>query len=91
MLRVGLTGGIGSGKSTVAARLAQRGAWIVDSDKIAREVVAPGTAGLRAVVDEFGAGIRTQDGELDRLALAALVFDDADARRRLNVIVHPLV
>ncbi|MGH3812089.1 MAG: dephospho-CoA kinase [Pseudonocardiaceae bacterium] len=91
MLRVGLTGGIGSGKSTVAARLAQRGAWIVDSDGIAREVVAPGTAGLRAVVDEFGAGIRTEDGELDRLALAARVFNDADARGRLNAIVHPLV
>ncbi|MGH3801000.1 MAG: dephospho-CoA kinase [Pseudonocardiaceae bacterium] len=91
MLRVGLTGGIGSGKSTVAARLAQRGAWIIDSDRIAREVVQPGTAGLRAVVDEFGAGIRTEDGDLDRSALAARVFDDADARGRLNAIVHPLV
>lgn len=91
MLRVALTGGIGSGKSTVAARLAQRGAWIVDSDRIAREVVEPGAEGLRAVVDEFGEEIRTEDGELDRSALGAWVFDDADARRRLNAIVHPLV
>ncbi|MGH4009267.1 MAG: dephospho-CoA kinase [Pseudonocardiaceae bacterium] len=91
MLRVGLTGGIGSGKSTVAARLAQRGAWIIDSDGIAREVVAPGTAGLRALVDEFGAEICTENGELDRSTLATRVFDDANARGRLNAIVHPLV
>ncbi len=91
MLKVGLTGGIGSGKSTVAARFAQRGAWIIDSDGIAREVVEPGTEGLRAVVDEFGAEIRTKGGELDRSALAARVFEDADARSRLNAIVHPLV
>ncbi len=91
MLRVGLTGGIGSGKSTVAARLAQLGAWIIDSDRIAREVVEPGTEGLRAVIDEFGEKVRTQDGALDRLALSARVFGDADARGRLNAIVHPLV
>ncbi|HZA16051.1 MAG TPA: dephospho-CoA kinase, partial [Pseudonocardiaceae bacterium] len=91
MLRVGLTGGIGSGKSTVAARLAQRGAWIIDSDRIAREVVEPGTEGLRAVVDELGAEIRTEAGALDRSALGARVFGDADARSRLNAIVHPLV
>ena len=91
MLRVGLTGGIGSGKSTVAARLAQRGAWIIDSDRIARDVVEPGTDGLRAVVDEFGVGIRTEGGALDRSALGMRVFGDADARRRLNAIVHPLV
>jgi dephospho-CoA kinase len=91
MLRVGLTGGIGSGKSMVAARLAQRGAWIIDSDRIAREVVEPGTAGLRAVVDEFGEGILAEGCTLDRSALAERVFDDADARRRLNTIVHPLV
>jgi len=91
MLRVALTGGIGSGKSTVAARFAQRGAWIVDSDRIAREVVEPGTEGLRAVVDEFGEQICTEDGELDRSALGAWVFDDPGARRRLNSIVHPLV
>ncbi|MGH3983294.1 MAG: dephospho-CoA kinase [Pseudonocardiaceae bacterium] len=91
MLRVGLTGGIGSGKSTVAGRLAQRGAWIIDSDRIAREVVEPGTDGLRAVVNEFGAEIRTEGGALDRPALSARVFGDADARNRLNAIVHPLV
>jgi dephospho-CoA kinase len=88
---VGLTGGIGSGKSTVAAEFAQRGALIVDSDQLAREVVEPGTPGLRAVVDEFGPEILTADGTLDRPALAARVFQDAEARKRLNAIVHPLV
>ena len=91
MLRVGLTGGIGSGKSMVAARLGQCGASIIDSDLIAREVLAPGTAGLRAVVDEFGEAVLTQDGALNRSTLAARVFGDADARDRLNAIVHPLV
>src|SRR5690349_8629566 len=91
MLRVGLTGGIGSGKSMVAARLARCGAWIIDSDRIAREVVEPGTVGLRAVVGEFGEGILAEDGGLDRSALAARVFNDVDARGRLNAIVHPLV
>jgi dephospho-CoA kinase len=91
MLRVGLTGGIGAGKSMVAARLAQRGAWVIDSDRIAREVIAPGTAGLGAVADEFGAEILTADGALDRSALAARVFDDADARARLTAMVPPLV
>lgn len=91
MLRVGLTGGIGSGKSMVAARLAQCGAWIIDSDRIAREVLEFGTPGLRAVVDEFGDQILAEDGTLDRPALAARVFDDAGARGRLNAIVHPLV
>ena len=91
MLRVGLTGGIGSGKSMVSARLAQCGAWIIDSDLIAREVVEPGTAGLRAVTDEFGEEILAEDGALDRSALGARVFNDADARARLNAIVHPLV
>jgi dephospho-CoA kinase len=91
MLRVGLTGGIGSGKSIVAARLAHCGAWIIDSDRIAREVVESGTVGLRAVIDDFGEEILAEDGTLDRSALAARVFDDADARGRLNAIVHPLV
>ncbi|MGH3780417.1 MAG: dephospho-CoA kinase [Pseudonocardiaceae bacterium] len=91
MLRVGLTGGMGSGKSMVAARLAQCGAAIIDSDRIAREVVEPGTAGLRAVTDEFGEKILAADGTLDRSALAARVFGDAEARVRLNAIVHPLV
>jgi dephospho-CoA kinase len=91
MLQVGLTGGIGSGKSMVAARLAQCGAWIIDSDRIAREVLKPGTAVLRALAEEFGAEVIAQDGALDRPALAARVFYDADARGRLNALVHPLI
>ncbi|WP_433559141.1 dephospho-CoA kinase [Pseudonocardia xinjiangensis] len=91
MLRVGLTGGIGSGKSTVARRLAQRGAVVVDSDAIAREVVAPATAGLAEIVTAFGDGVLTEEGALDRAALAALVFQDPAARERLNAIVHPRV
>lgn len=91
MLRVGLTGGIGSGKSTVARRLVERGAVLVDSDALAREVVAPGTPGLAAVVQAFGPGVLGPGGELDRPALAAVVFGDAAARGRLNAIVHPLV
>ena len=91
MLRVGLTGGIGSGKSTVAARLVERGAVLVDSDRLAREAVAPGSAGLAAVVDAFGACVLAADGSLDRPALAAVVFDDPAARATLNGIVHPLV
>lgn len=91
VLRVGLTGGIGSGKSTVVARFAQRGAWIIDSDRIAREVVEPGSEGLSTVVEGFGEEILTEAGALDRPALAARVFDDATARRRLDAILHPLV
>ncbi|MPZ64044.1 MAG: dephospho-CoA kinase [Pseudonocardiaceae bacterium] len=91
MLRVGLTGGIGAGKSTVADGLVHHGAVVIDSDRLAREVVAPGTEGLRAVVAEFGEQVLTPDGELDRAALAARVFGEDDARRRLNGIVHPLV
>ncbi|GAA2980890.1 dephospho-CoA kinase [Actinokineospora diospyrosa] len=91
MLRVGLTGGIGSGKSTVAARLADHGAVVVDSDRVAREVVAPGTPGLAAVAAEFGADVLTADGALDRPKLAGIVFSDDAARQRLNAIVHPLV
>ena len=91
MLRIGLTGGIGSGKSTVAALLAARGALVVDADRIAREVVEPGTPGLAAVVAEFGDGLLTADGALDRPALAAVVFGDPAARARLDGIVHPLV
>jgi len=91
VLRVGLTGGIGSGKSTVAARLVERGAVLVDSDRLAREVVAAGTPGLAAVVDAFGRGVLAADGTLDRPALAAVVFDDPAARATLNGIVHPLV
>ena len=91
VLRIGLTGGIGSGKSTVSALLAARGAVVIDADRIAREVVEPGTPGLAAVVDAFGADVVTADGSLDRPALAAVVFGDPEARKRLDGIVHPLV
>jgi dephospho-CoA kinase len=91
VLRIGLTGGIGSGKSTVSRLLAGHGAVIVDADAIAREVVAPGTPGLAAVVDAFGSGVLATDGSLDRPALAGVVFADPEARRRLDAIVHPLV
>jgi dephospho-CoA kinase len=91
VLSIGLTGGIGSGKSTVSALLADRGAVVVDADRIAREVVEPGTPGLAAVVDAFGPQVLGPDGALDRPALAAIVFADADARARLDAIVHPLV
>jgi dephospho-CoA kinase len=91
VLRIGLTGGIGSGKSTVSRLLAERGAIIVDADRIARDVLAAGTPGLAAVVEAFGAGVLTPAGELDRPALAGIVFSDERARRRLDAIVHPLV
>src|SRR5215813_4121434 len=91
MLRVGLTGGIGSGKSTVAGRLAEHGAVLIDSDRLAREVVEPGTGGLAEIVDEFGPEVLTAAGTLDRAALAARVFPDPEARARLNAIVHPRV
>lgn len=91
MLRVGLTGGIGAGKSTVATRLVEHGAVLIDADAIAREVVEPGSEGLAAVAAEFGDEILAADGSLDRPALAAVAFADDDARRRLNAIMHPLV
>lgn len=91
MLHVGLTGGIGSGKSSVARHLVARGAVLVDADVLAREVVAAGTAGFAAVVAEFGERVVRPDGELDRPALGAVVFGDATARARLSGIVHPLV
>jgi dephospho-CoA kinase len=91
VLRIGLTGGIGSGKSTVSALLAAHGAVVVDADRIAREVVEPGTPGLAAIVDAFGRQMLTPDGTLDRPALAAVVFADPEARRTLDGIVHPLV
>ena len=91
MLMIGLTGGIGSGKSTVAALLAAHGARVVDADRIAREVMEPGTPGLAAVAAEFGERVLTPAGALDRAALAALVFGDAAARARLDALVHPLV
>ncbi len=91
MLRVGLTGGIGSGKSTVAAALAGHGALVVDADRIAREVVARGTPGLAALADRFGSGVLTAEGDLDRAALAALAFSDDSARRDLEAITHPRI
>jgi dephospho-CoA kinase len=91
VLRVGLTGGIGSGKSTVARRLVQRGARLVDADVLAREVVEPGSDGLAEIVAAFGTAVLDVDGALDRPALAAVVFGDRAARERLNGIVHPRV
>ena len=90
-VRVGLTGGIASGKSSVSAILAELGAVVIDADLIAREVVARGTPGLDAVVAEFGPELLTSEGDLDRPATGALVFGDADARKRLEAIIHPLV
>lgn len=90
MVRVGLTGGIASGKSLVADELAARGAVIIDADLLAREVVEPGTPGLTAIVERFGAEVTT-DGRLDRAALARIVFSDDSARRDLEAIVHPAV
>ncbi|WIM98202.1 dephospho-CoA kinase [Actinoplanes oblitus] len=91
MLKVGLTGGIGAGKSAVATRLAQLGAVIIDADKLAREVVEPGTDGLAEIVTAFGDGVLTPEGALDRPALGAKVFGDEAARRRLERIIHPRV
>src|SRR5690349_19395640 len=90
MLRVGLTGGIGSGKSTVARRLAEHGAVVIDADKIAREVVEPGTDGLAEIHAAFGDDV-ISDGALDRAALAQRVFTDETARATLNGIVHPRI
>ncbi|MDF0528692.1 dephospho-CoA kinase [Tsukamurella sp. 8F] len=91
MIRIGLTGGIGAGKSTVARELAALGGAVVDSDRIAREVVEPGTPGLAALVEAFGETILAEDGSLDRPALAAVAFADDESRKRLNAITHPLV
>ncbi|WP_432747320.1 dephospho-CoA kinase [Streptomyces sp. JH002] len=91
MLSVGLTGGIGAGKSEAVRLLAAHGAVIVDSDRIAREVVAPGTPGLAAVVEEFGPGVLAADGTLDRPGLGRVVFADRERLAALNAIVHPLV
>jgi len=91
VIKVGLTGGVGSGKSEAARLLAARGAVVVDADRLAREVVAPGTPGLRRVVEVFGEHVLDADGSLDRPAMAALVFADLAARVRLEAIVHPLV
>jgi len=93
VIKVALTGGIGSGKSEVSRRLATRGAVVVDADQLSREVVEPGTEGLAAVLAEFSGvrGLQRSDGSLDRAALGRLVFSDPAALRRLEAIVHPLV
>jgi dephospho-CoA kinase len=87
----GLTGGIASGKSAVAARLRERGVPVIDADQLAREVVAPGSEGLAAVVERFGRDVLTEDGALDRKKVAAIVFADEEQRRALNAIVHPRI
>jgi dephospho-CoA kinase len=91
MLRVGLTGGIGAGKSEVSKRLAAQGAVVIDADVIAREVVAPGTDGLTAVIEAFGSGVLGPDGALDRALLGDIVFGDKQKLATLNSIVHPRV
>jgi dephospho-CoA kinase len=91
VLAVGLTGGIGSGKSTVADLLVEHGAVLIDADRIARAVVAPGGPALAPLVERFGPGILTPEGTLDRAALAALVFPDPEALAALNAITHPLI
>jgi dephospho-CoA kinase len=91
MFLIGLTGGIASGKSTVAKLLAAHGAETIDADQVARDVVLPGTAGLDAVVAEFGEGVLTGDGELDRTTLGKIVFPDPQKRIKLEAILHPLI
>lgn len=91
MLAVGLTGGIGSGKSTVGDLLVQRGAILIDADRIAREVVVPGGPAYEPLVARFGPGILAPDGTIDRAALAAVAFADADALAALNAITHPAI
>ena len=91
MALIALTGGIASGKSTIARRLAEHGAVVVDADAIVRDVQSPGSPVLRRIADEFGPTVLTADGSLDRAALGAIVFADAAARGRLNAVVHPAV
>jgi dephospho-CoA kinase len=91
LVQVGLTGNVASGKSTVARRWAEAGVPVVSADALAREVVAPGSEGLARVVDAFGPEVLTRSGELDRARLRALVFDDPEARARLEALLHPLL
>jgi dephospho-CoA kinase len=91
MLLLGLTGGIGSGKSTVSAELARRGAIVIDADLVVRELQSPGGAVLAAMVELFGDGILAEDGTLNRQAVADIVFNDAEQLKALNAIVHPKV
>ena len=90
-MRIALTGGIGSGKSTVSRMLQERGAVVIDADTIAREIVEPGQPALAEIVTAFGTGVIRPDGSLDRAALAAIVFDDAASLARLNAITHPRI
>ena len=91
MLAVGLTGGIGSGKSAVADLLVERGAVLIDADQVARDVVAPGGPAYRPLIDRFGTGILEADGTIDRKALAAVAFADEESRLALNAITHPAI
>lgn len=91
MLAVGLTGGIGSGKSAVADLLVARGAVLIDADQVARDVVAPGGPAYQPLVDRFGEGILSADGTIDRKALAAVAFADEETRQELNAITHPAI
>ncbi len=91
MLKVGLTGGIGSGKSTIAAMFRRLGAHVVDADQVARQVTEPGSPALQEIVETFGREVLRTDGALDRAALARIVFNDSEARARLNSIVHPRI
>lgn len=91
MYLIGLTGGIASGKSTVAKRLAEHGAVGIDADQLARDVVAPGTPGLAAIGAEFGSGVLLPDGSLNRPALGTIIFTDPVRRERLNAITHPAI
>jgi dephospho-CoA kinase len=91
VLLVGLSGSLGSGKSTVGRALAARGAAVIDADQVARDVLAPGGAGAQAVLEHFGPGVRRPDGSIDRQALAEVVFADPDQRAALEAITHPLV
>jgi dephospho-CoA kinase len=91
MMRVGLTGGIGAGKSTVSRMLADRGAVVIDGDQIARDLVVPGEPALAAIVDRFGPEVLLPDGQLDRAGLAAIVFPDPEALAALDAIMHPRI
>ncbi len=91
MFLIGLTGGIASGKSTVAKLLASYGAETIDADQVARDVVAPGSAGLSEVIEEFGSEVLMESGELDRVVLGRIVFEEPTKRKRLEEILHPLI
>ncbi|MFZ5649074.1 MAG: dephospho-CoA kinase [Bacillota bacterium] len=88
---IGLTGNIGSGKSTVSSRLAELGAEVIDTDQVSRDVVAQGTGGLKKIVGEFGPGVLNEKGELDRAKMASIVFENPGARKKLESIIHPEV